>query len=319
MTLNVKGVGLGAQVTGIDPDNLADISTDELRRIVYDNKLVILKDVNPSPERFIELGRILGEIVTYYEPVYHHKDHPEIFVSSTEEGQGVPRTGAFWHIDYMFMPEPFAFSMVMPLAVPGTDRGTYFIDLNKVWESLPAARQDSVRGTFSTHDPRRHIKIRPGDVYKPIGEVWDEINRTTPPVKWPTVIRHPYTDEEILYICSTGTDHRGSRMCSEIVPGDVVEHQRPQCGRLVHPAEVLVVVVEGVPQGDGHRVVDDAVGPRRLRGSLVQGEQSGFRYPVEMAGVDCWHGITVRPTLVVMPSASCGAAPPAGRITLVSW
>lgn len=205
MTLNVKGVGLGAQVTGIDPDNLADISTDELRRIVYDNKLVILKDVNPSPERFIELGRILGEIVTYYEPVYHHKDHPEIFVSSTEEGQGVPRTGAFWHIDYMFMPEPFAFSMVMPLAVPGADRGTYFIDLNKVWESLPAARQDSVRGTFSTHDPRRHIKIRPGDVYKPIGEVWDEINRTTPPVKWPTVIRHPYTDEEILYICSTGT------------------------------------------------------------------------------------------------------------------
>lgn len=205
MTLNVKGVGLGAQVTGIDPDNLADISTDELRRIVYDNKLVILKDVNPSPERFIELGRILGEIVTYYEPVYHHKDHPEIFVSSTEEGQGVPRTGAFWHIDYMFMPEPFAFSMVMPLAVPGTDRGTYFIDLNKVWESLPAARQDPVRGTFSTHDPRRHIKIRPADVYKPIGEVWDEINRTTPPVKWPTVIRHPYTDEEILYICSTGT------------------------------------------------------------------------------------------------------------------
>ncbi|WGI33778.1 TauD/TfdA family dioxygenase [Mycolicibacterium aubagnense] len=205
MTLNVKGVGLGAQVTGIDPDNLAGISTDELRRIVYDNKLVILKDVNPSPEQFIELGRILGEIVTYYEPVYHHKDHPEIFVSSTEEGQGVPRTGAFWHIDYMFMPEPFAFSMVMPLAVPGTDRGTYFIDLNQVWESLPAARQDPVRGTFSTHDPRRHIKIRPGDVYKPIGEVWDEINRTTPPIKWPTVIRHPYTDQEILYICSTGT------------------------------------------------------------------------------------------------------------------
>ncbi|MHA7665968.1 (3R)-3-[(carboxymethyl)amino]fatty acid oxygenase/decarboxylase [Mycolicibacterium sp. HS_4_1] len=205
MTLNVKGAGLGAHVTGIDPNDLADVSTDELRRIVYENKMVILKDVNPSPEQFIELGRILGEVVTYYEPVYHHKDHPEIFVSSTEEGQGVPRTGAFWHIDYMFMPEPFAFSMVMPLAVPGTDRGTYFIDLNRFWESLPATRQHPVRGTLSTHDPRRHIKIRPSDVYKPIGEVWDEINRTTPPIKWPTVIRHPYTDQEILYICSTGT------------------------------------------------------------------------------------------------------------------
>lgn len=205
MTLNVKGEGLGAQVTGIDPDDLEDISPEEIREIVYTNKLVVLKDIHPTPEQFLNLGRTIGEIVRYYEPVYHHKDYPDIFVSSTEEGQGVPRTGAFWHIDYMFMPEPFAFSMVVPLAVPGRDRGTYFIDLNRVWESLPAAKQDSVRGTFSTHDPRRHIKIRPRDVFKPIGEVWDEINRTTPPIKWPTVIRHPKTGQEILYICASGT------------------------------------------------------------------------------------------------------------------
>ncbi|MGV0806731.1 (3R)-3-[(carboxymethyl)amino]fatty acid oxygenase/decarboxylase [Mycolicibacterium setense] len=205
MTLNVKGEGLGAQVTGIDPKNLDDVTRDEIREIVYQNKLVVLKDVHPAPEEFLRLGRIIGDVVTYYEPIYHHKDHPEIFVSSTEEGHGVPKTGAFWHIDYMFMPEPFAFSMVVPLAVPGSDRGTYFIDLNKVWESLPDTVRDTVRGTFATHDPRRHIKIRPHDVYKPIGEVWDEISETTPPIKWPTVIRHPKTGQEILYICASGT------------------------------------------------------------------------------------------------------------------
>ncbi len=205
LTLNVKGEGLGAQVTGIDPKNLDDVTRDEIREIVYQNKLVILKDVHPTPEEFLQLGRIVGDVVTYYEPIYHHSDYPEIFVSSTEEGHGVPRTGAFWHIDYMFMPEPFAFSMVVPLAVPGSDRGTYFIDLNKVWESLPDTVRDPVRGTFATHDPRRHIKIRPHDVYKPIGEVWDEISRTTPPIAWPTVIRHPKTGQEILYICASGT------------------------------------------------------------------------------------------------------------------
>jgi alpha-ketoglutarate-dependent taurine dioxygenase len=205
LTLNVKGEGLGAQVTGIDPKNLDDITRGEIREIVYQNKLVVLKDVHPTPEEFLQLGRIVGDVVTYYEPIYHHKDHPEIFVSSTEQGHGVPRTGAFWHIDYMFMPEPFAFSMVVPLAVPGSDRGTYFIDLNKVWESLPDTVRDPVRGTFATHDPRRHIKIRPHDVYKPIGEVWDEISRATPPIKWPTVIRHPKTGQEILYICASGT------------------------------------------------------------------------------------------------------------------
>lgn len=205
MALNVKGEGLGAQVTGLDPGHLDSVDRDEIRELVYTNKLIVLKDVHPTPEQFIQLGNIVGEIVTYYEPIYHHKEHPQIFVSSTEQGQGVPKTGAFWHIDYMFMPEPFAFSMVVPLAVPGTDRGTYFIDLAKVWASLPAEQQDPVRGTLSTHDPRRHIKIRPQDVYRPIGEIWSEITEATPPIKWPTVIRHPHTGDEILYICASGT------------------------------------------------------------------------------------------------------------------
>jgi len=205
MTLNVKGEGLGAQVTGIDPKNLDTIATDEIREIVYKNKLVVLKDVHPSPEEFLQLGKIIGDVVPYYEPVYHHREHPEIFVSSTEQGHGVPKTGAFWHVDYMFMPEPFAFSMVVPLAVPGHDRGTYFIDLSKVWETVPAETKNSVRGTVSVHSPRRYIKIRPSDVYRPIGEILDEIERVTPPQKWPTVIRHPKTGEEILYICEAGT------------------------------------------------------------------------------------------------------------------
>lgn len=205
MTLTVNGAGLGAQIIGVDPSTLDSITREEIREIVYTNKLVILKGVHPSPEQYLQLGRIIGDIVPYYESMYHHKDFPEIFVSSTEENQGVPRTGAFWHIDYMFMPEPFAFSMVLPLTVPGPDRGTYFIDLNRAWASLPAETQDRARGTLSTHDPRRHIKIRPDDVYRPIGEVWNEITRTTPPIKWPTVIRHPQTGEEILYICASGT------------------------------------------------------------------------------------------------------------------
>lgn len=221
MTLTVNGAGLGAQIIGVDPSNLDSITREEIREIVYTNKLVILKGVHPSPEQYLQLGRIIGDIVPYYESMYHHKDFPEIFVSSTEENQGVPRTGAFWHIDYMFMPEPFAFSMVLPLTVPGPDRGTYFIDLNRAWESLPAETQDRARGTLSTHDPRRHIKIRPDDVYRPIGEVWDEITRTTPPIKWPTVIRHPQTGEEILYICASGTtrmeDHEARLIDPELL------------------------------------------------------------------------------------------------------
>ena len=37
MTLNVKGEGLGAQITGVDSQDLGGLSTDEIRKIVYEN------------------------------------------------------------------------------------------------------------------------------------------------------------------------------------------------------------------------------------------------------------------------------------------
>ena len=83
----------------------------------------------------------------------------------------------------------------------------------------------------------------------------------------------------------------------QVVAGDLVEHQGPQCGGLMRAAEILVVVIEAVAQRDRHRVVDDAVGAGGLGGALVQREERGFGYAVEMAGVDDWHGATVRPPI----------------------
>lgn len=76
MTLTVTGTGLGAQITGVDPNDLSNITRDEIREIVYANKLVIIKGVHPSPEQYLQLGRIIGDIVPYYESMYHHYEFP---------------------------------------------------------------------------------------------------------------------------------------------------------------------------------------------------------------------------------------------------
>lgn len=70
----------------------------DLKQAIYDHRVVVLRNQQDmTPEEFIALGRGLGTIVPYYQPMYHHPEHSEIFVSSNVpvDGQrvGVPKTG----------------------------------------------------------------------------------------------------------------------------------------------------------------------------------------------------------------------------------
>jgi alpha-ketoglutarate-dependent taurine dioxygenase len=193
----------GAVVRGFDT---ATATADDLRRLkeaVYADRIVLLKDQALDTAGFVELGRMLGEVETYYEPMYHHPEHPEVFVSSNvpQDGQqvGVPKTGKFWHADYMFMPRPFGLTLIYPQQVPQKNRGTYFIDMSDAYDRLPEHLKLAVKDTYCLHSPRKYFKIRPGDVYRPIGEIYDEIEAKTPPARHPTVFEHPVTGRPVLY------------------------------------------------------------------------------------------------------------------------
>ena len=79
----VRGEGLGAEIYGIDVARPQDVDVQALREVVYRHKLVVLKDIDPTPKQFLDWGKTLGEVRPYYEPIYHHSEYPEIFVSST--------------------------------------------------------------------------------------------------------------------------------------------------------------------------------------------------------------------------------------------
>jgi alpha-ketoglutarate-dependent taurine dioxygenase len=191
-------------VDGLDAARATDSDIDDLRNAIYTEKIAIIKDQHLTPAGFVALARRLGEPEAYYEPMYHHPEHEEIFVSSnvnTDATQvGVPKTGKFWHADYEFMPRPFAITLIYPQEVPQRNRGTYFIDMTKAYEALPRDLKEAVEGTYGVHSPRRYIKIRPSDVYRPIGEIMQEIEEKTPPVRHPTTFTHPVTGETVLYL-----------------------------------------------------------------------------------------------------------------------
>jgi alpha-ketoglutarate-dependent taurine dioxygenase len=195
---------LGVIIEGFDAETASDATVAELKHHVYTDKIAVLKGQSLSTAAFVELGKRLGEPVSYYEPMYHHPENDLVFVSSNvpEDGQqvGVPKTGKFWHADYQFMDKPFGFTLIYPQVVPRVNRGTYFIDLGKAYEAMPQELKDAAAGTKAVHSPRRYFKIRPSDVYRPVGELLAEVDAKTPPVTHNTVIKHPYTGESILYI-----------------------------------------------------------------------------------------------------------------------
>lgn len=198
------GKTLGASIEGFDYAAASEDDIATLKQTVYTSKIAVLKGQDLSPKQFLELGKRLGRPETYYEPMYQHPEVEEIFVSSNvpKDGKqiGVPKTGKFWHADYMFMPDPFGLTLIYPQVIPQKSRGTYFIDMGKAYEALPEELKQEVAGTYARHSVRKYFKIRPHDVYRPISEILEEVETKTPPVVKPTTFTHPFTGETVLYL-----------------------------------------------------------------------------------------------------------------------
>lgn len=195
---------MGVTVDGFDAASACDDDFAAILSLVYKQKIVVLKNQHLTPSELVAVGRRMGEPEVYYNPMYHHPEHKEIFVSSNvpEDGKqvGVPRTGQFWHADYTFMPKPFGITIIYPQIVPQVNRGTYFIDMGQAYEKLSDDLKLAIKDAHIIHTARHYFKIRPGDVYRPIGEVLKEIAQETPDVSHPATFEHPVTGETVLYL-----------------------------------------------------------------------------------------------------------------------
>ncbi|WP_028477830.1 TauD/TfdA family dioxygenase [Nocardia sp. CNY236] len=216
----------------------ATASSDDLatlRRHIYHDKIVVLKSQTLDSADFVALGAEFGTPVPYYEPMYHHPDSEFVFVSSNvhrETGRiGVPKTGAFWHCDYQFMPTPFAVTLFYPQQLPTASRGTYFIDMADAYRRLTPQLREAITDTFCWHSARRYVKIRPTDVFRPLAEVIADVERITPAQRWPSVLIHPITGERVLYLSEAFT-YAIEHASGQPLPESLLSQILAECGQL---------------------------------------------------------------------------------------
>nr|AZF85937.1 taurine dioxygenase [Catenulispora sp.] len=274
------GNGIGVAVDGFDAPAATDEEVAELARLVYEEKIVVLTRQEITAADFVALGRRFGEPEVYYQPMYRHPEHEEIFVSSNIKGDdgrvGVPRTGEFWHADYQFMPRPFGITMVYPQVVPTQDRGTYFIDMAKAYQALPADLRAAVDDKMAWHSARRYFKIRPSDVYRPIQDVLEDIEKETPAVAHPAVFPHPVTGERILYISAALT------YALDGADDDLLRVLLSHCGQLDESLDREEIHLQVLNKGD-LLIWDNRALVHRARHAGVAEPASSFRVTVHDA------------------------------------
>lgn len=199
---------IGAQITDLDVRALEPDAPElqQIRELIYRHRLVTLRNQELSAEEYVAFTYKLGNPQIYFQPQYHHPDHPEIFVSSNvlENGRkvGVKGTGRYWHTDCQFEPKPLSFTSIMPQILPRSARQTFYIDMAGIYRCLPDELRDLVDGRTAVHEAQVRYKIQESDVDVSLRDLLDRMNYETPPARHPAVITHPVTGEEILYLSS---------------------------------------------------------------------------------------------------------------------
>lgn len=212
----------GADVTDLDLRTVTGDQAADLKRAVYEHKLLIIHGVDLTDAEYVAMGRKFGVPQRYFQAHYHHPDHPEIFVSNNVPMQGakvgVAGTGRMWHSDYQFFPEPLPLTFVLPRIVPpGGSRGTLFVDMVAALRDLPPELAAALHGARCFQDAVYYYKVQPFDIDKGLGELMEQFHREAPGAVHPAVIEHPVNGRRALYTSSGFTQRL-----------DGVPHERSQ-------------------------------------------------------------------------------------------
>ncbi len=204
----------GADVSGIDlGGELAPSALAELRRLFHERQLMVIRDQEITPQRFLWFARAFGAPQLHILAHLRHKEVPEILPLSNifENGQpiGVYDGAAFWHQDMAFEEVPSNVTIVHALEVPGAGGETLFADMWAAYDALDAETKARIEGLRARHRYGNRADEDYSTRTKAM-ELTEEEQREVRDVFHPLVLPHPVTGRRGLYgVASTSRGIEG--------------------------------------------------------------------------------------------------------------
>jgi taurine dioxygenase len=203
VTISPSGAALGAEIRNVRIDNLSAEEFQAIYRAWLDHLVILFRGQPLSDDDLIAFSRRFGELD--WAPVQETgrrfvEGHPEIYVVSNVIENGVPIGSlgageAVWHTDMSYLKDPPKASMLYALEVPPAGGNTYFCNMYRAYESLPASLQNRIAGLELKHDATYNSG---GYVRQGLSAVDDPV--ASPGVYHPLVCTHAETERRVLYL-----------------------------------------------------------------------------------------------------------------------
>jgi taurine dioxygenase len=199
---------IGAEVTGLDVNQLTASELSQLRRLWLQHKVLVIRNQKMSLNQLCDFSGYFGELMQlpYITPV---DTHPKIICvqkKADEVNMGV--FGGDWHSDFSFLKTPPAASILYAETIPPLGGDTLWANMSLALKNLPSHLLEWVENRNVIHTGAPYgIKNAPAADTQFTGSI--EIQRNNPEADremlHPAIVKHPDTGERSLFISPTYT------------------------------------------------------------------------------------------------------------------
>ncbi|MGX7952172.1 TauD/TfdA dioxygenase family protein [Tsuneonella sp. HG249] len=206
---------VGAEVREVDLATVEGAALDELKALVWDKGVAVLRDQTLTLEDHIALANRWGGIdINNYFPL--EGEHPEIaVVGKTAEQQ--TNIGGGWHTDHSYDQVPAMGSILVARTLPPSGGDTLFIHMGEAYDSLDEGTKAEIEDLEAFHTADHIYSPDGAYAHTDQGASLRGQGLKTGAVH-PIVVRHPRTGRRLLYVNPSFTVNIVGRSRAESMP-----------------------------------------------------------------------------------------------------
>ena len=202
--INPLSPALGAEVSGIDLATIGDADFAAVQAAWHEHLVLVIRDQQVSDEDFLNFsGRLgaldLAPITVTGKPYIPALPHLAVISNVVENGQAIGGLGnseLIWHTDMSYAENPPIASLLYSLEVPETGGDTWFCNMYKAYDSVPASLKQRIAPLTCKHDSSHNSA---GETRKGFADGFAD-RADIPGAVHPLVCQHPATGRPVLYL-----------------------------------------------------------------------------------------------------------------------